>query len=146
YFFFQAEDGIRDRTVTGVQTCALPISRVVVRDRAARLLGSVPRAIGDAFLRLRDALAASRLEQEEMAELMDRLAAKSEVPVDHPNRAAQREILEPGFLGHFAARGVGGGLAGFEVAFGEPPVAIRVAEHQEPGPTVRSAPEHDAAR
>src|SRR5207248_5362713 len=24
--FFQAEDGIRDRTVTGVQTCALPIS------------------------------------------------------------------------------------------------------------------------
>src|SRR5437867_233560 len=28
FFFFQAEDGIRDRTVTGVQTCALPI-RVV---------------------------------------------------------------------------------------------------------------------
>src|SRR6266516_7379240 len=26
-FLFQAEDGIRDRTVTGVQTCALPISR-----------------------------------------------------------------------------------------------------------------------
>ena len=26
YFFFQAEDGIRDRLVTGVQTCALPIS------------------------------------------------------------------------------------------------------------------------
>src|SRR5207248_8646991 len=25
-FFFQAEDGIRVRTVTGVQTCALPIS------------------------------------------------------------------------------------------------------------------------
>ena len=25
-FFFQAEDGIRDRLVTGVQTCALPIS------------------------------------------------------------------------------------------------------------------------
>ena len=24
-FFFQAEDGIRDRLVTGVQTCALPI-------------------------------------------------------------------------------------------------------------------------
>src|SRR5688572_31800198 len=26
-FFFQAEDGIRDLTVTGVQTCALPISQ-----------------------------------------------------------------------------------------------------------------------
>src|SRR2546430_7497456 len=25
HFFFQAEDGIRDLTVTGVQTCALPI-------------------------------------------------------------------------------------------------------------------------
>src|SRR5947207_5283397 len=29
-FFFQAEDGIRDHCVTGVQTCALPISRIDV--------------------------------------------------------------------------------------------------------------------
>ena len=28
-FFFQAEDGIRDRDVTGVQTCALPISCIL---------------------------------------------------------------------------------------------------------------------
>src|SRR3989441_8376966 len=28
FFFFQAEDGIRDKLVTGVQTCALPIYRV----------------------------------------------------------------------------------------------------------------------
>src|SRR5690348_17817403 len=28
FFFFQAEDGIRDGRVTGVQTCALPIFRV----------------------------------------------------------------------------------------------------------------------
>src|SRR2546430_7005737 len=28
FFFFQAEDGIRDLTVTGVQTCALPISHL----------------------------------------------------------------------------------------------------------------------
>src|SRR5206468_8885881 len=27
FFFFQAEDGIRDLIVTGVQTCALPISQ-----------------------------------------------------------------------------------------------------------------------
>src|SRR2546430_4404072 len=33
FFFFQAEDGIRDLTVTGVQTCALPIS---ANDYAAR--------------------------------------------------------------------------------------------------------------
>src|SRR5437764_14197277 len=33
FFFFQAEDGIRDTSVTGVQTCALPISGVVVPAR-----------------------------------------------------------------------------------------------------------------
>src|SRR5260221_10308240 len=31
FFFFQAEDGIRDHCVTGVQTCALPISLTKVR-------------------------------------------------------------------------------------------------------------------
>src|SRR5437867_6973175 len=35
-FFFQAEDGIRDRTVTGVQTCALPISSASQRPAVAR--------------------------------------------------------------------------------------------------------------
>src|SRR5438874_4787158 len=34
-FFFQAEDGIRDLYVTGVQTCALPISFVVHATQAA---------------------------------------------------------------------------------------------------------------
>ena len=31
FFFFQAEDGIRDIGVTGVQTCALPISGINLR-------------------------------------------------------------------------------------------------------------------
>src|SRR5260221_7852728 len=31
FFFFQAEDGIRDHCVTGVQTCALPISHLYVQ-------------------------------------------------------------------------------------------------------------------
>src|SRR5207302_5809924 len=35
YFFFQAEDGIRDFHVTGVQTCALPISE-------GRLISALP--------------------------------------------------------------------------------------------------------
>src|SRR5690554_7072650 len=30
FFFFQAEDGIRDADVTGVQTCALPICQMVI--------------------------------------------------------------------------------------------------------------------
>src|SRR5256885_11242370 len=41
FFFFQAEDGIRDYKVTGVQTCALPISLSEHRflaDEAAGLL------------------------------------------------------------------------------------------------------------
>src|SRR5438034_5126435 len=32
FFFFQAEDGIRDHCVTGVQTCALPISERLSTD------------------------------------------------------------------------------------------------------------------
>src|SRR2546427_598999 len=43
FFFFQAEDGIRDLTVTGVQTCALPICTGVREDRpqTALRLGQV---------------------------------------------------------------------------------------------------------
>src|SRR5699024_7220198 len=35
FFFFQAEDGIRDRNVTGVQTCALPICIVAAVKQGA---------------------------------------------------------------------------------------------------------------
>src|SRR5207237_3589148 len=35
YFFFQAEDGIRDSSVTGVQTCALPISTLKAKAKAS---------------------------------------------------------------------------------------------------------------
>src|SRR2546422_7602903 len=39
FFFFQAEDGIRDVAVTGVQTCALPICvRRLARDPRTRLV------------------------------------------------------------------------------------------------------------
>src|SRR5256885_4832696 len=37
FFFFQAEDGIRDYKVTGVQTCALPIYSTAGRDHLIRL-------------------------------------------------------------------------------------------------------------
>src|SRR2546429_6771422 len=52
-FFFQAEDGIRDVAVTGVQTCALPIyggGRPVADGHAGRRAGPdgvVPRELGD---------------------------------------------------------------------------------------------------
>src|SRR5256886_3523450 len=58
-FFFQAEDGIRDLTVTGVQTCALPIWPVPIRYRRStvhrvleyRLLGPLEVA-GDRVVQL----------------------------------------------------------------------------------------------
>src|SRR3712207_8384171 len=49
-FFFQAEDGIRDIGVTGVQTCALPISTCLEKRRiCSSLWGAIPsrRLIGD---------------------------------------------------------------------------------------------------
>src|SRR2546427_1536805 len=65
FFFFQAEDGIRYLTVTGVQTCALPISRHhallalrvsgprlglgLCRDRGPRADQSTPARPGDDF-------------------------------------------------------------------------------------------------
>src|SRR5256885_13313786 len=46
FFFFQAEDGIRDYKVTGVQTCALPISRTPPPTRHRRPAGSSLSAAG----------------------------------------------------------------------------------------------------
>src|SRR2546430_12103970 len=55
FFFFQAEDGIRDLTVTGVQTCALPISAllgVCLQPLFRRAMaGIAEHAVGDVELR-----------------------------------------------------------------------------------------------
>src|SRR5258706_11531332 len=40
FFFFQAEDGIRDWSVTGVQTCALPISDLFVGETRPYITGT----------------------------------------------------------------------------------------------------------
>src|SRR5260370_13876235 len=50
FFFFQAEDGIRDSSVTGVQTCALPIS--VVEHAPIRRGEEIGAALGRAQIRL----------------------------------------------------------------------------------------------
>src|SRR5205809_4072330 len=46
FFFFQAEDGIRDVAVTGVQTCALPISVFIMRVDADRVGFGLRNAVG----------------------------------------------------------------------------------------------------
>src|SRR2546430_3928951 len=43
FFFFQAEDGIRDLTVTGVQTCALPIYGLIAHAGDERRAQAEPR-------------------------------------------------------------------------------------------------------
>ena len=65
-----------------------------------------------------------------MAELVDRLATESKVPVDYPDRPVHDEILEPGLLCHLPLRRVSRRLAGFQVALGEAPVAIGVADQE----------------
>src|SRR5690349_22595262 len=55
FFFFQAEDGIRDLYVTGVQTCALPISLSIRGSRIRHICSA-----GDSFVNLRSRTIASR--------------------------------------------------------------------------------------
>src|SRR5438034_6062455 len=55
FFFFQAEDGIRDHCVTGVQTCALPIfSRSGLPKGVFNLVMGRGSVVGEAFLNSRD--------------------------------------------------------------------------------------------
>src|SRR5947208_12656634 len=51
FFFFQAEDGIRDDLVTGVQTCALPICPRYRADAIAPILNKVGAYLADPKLR-----------------------------------------------------------------------------------------------
>src|SRR2546426_4872135 len=56
FFFFQAEDGIRDYKVTGVQTCALPISQAIKVD--VRVIAATNKSLKEevALGRFRDDL------------------------------------------------------------------------------------------
>src|SRR5207248_8330933 len=69
-FFFQAEDGIRDRTVTGVQTCALPISH----DRVAADAGD------------------GRVPEPELGQLVADLVGEGARARDEPDRAFAEDL------------------------------------------------------
>src|SRR5207248_5575964 len=82
-FFFQAEDGIRDRTVTGVQTCALPIwqhARAagvgVFPDVAAEALEAVGLAPGE--WRVGEERGRHRLESEADTEFLHHVGRSEE--------------------------------------------------------------------
>src|SRR6266704_5412198 len=71
-FFFQAEDGIRDRNVTGVQTCALPIS----------CCASLDRQDYEGELRVWVVDDGSRRNREQLLGVLERYAVAEEVHLD----------------------------------------------------------------
>src|SRR5687767_15349762 len=66
FFFFQAEDGIRDKLVTGVQTCALPIL--------------MDQAVSDASASATDVAAVGITNQRETTVLWDRATSEPVAP------------------------------------------------------------------
>src|SRR5689334_24444682 len=86
FFFFQAEDGIRDGTVTGVQTCALPIWAVRANEgvRADEYAEGAEEAA-----HLADRLRAVVVEAVRVALANDRGDRKERLqPLRHSDRAA----------------------------------------------------------
>src|SRR5262249_59239479 len=87
-FFFQAEDGIRDWSVTGVQTCALPISRRSRRAGTENVAGIV--GLGEALTR---AAAALSTEVPRLSSLRDRRSEERRVGKERRARGAPgREV------------------------------------------------------
>src|SRR5690349_22511851 len=92
-FFFQAEDGIRDLYVTGVQTCALPISRLRWRSVAERTRWRLRHHIFvSGLIRLR-----SRSRSTEIQQLRVRLCQRaSDFVFEHfgkwPQRSEERRV------------------------------------------------------
>src|SRR5690348_6247191 len=73
-FFFQAEDGIRDGRVTGVQTCALPIFRLLNTSRGPAVWSPRAQCDKQAYrLKMREVLESQanlKIKQAEVAELI----------------------------------------------------------------------------
>src|SRR5207249_6233232 len=86
FFFFQAEDGIRDRNVTGVQTCALPIS-APGEDARERLTGDHRRVVAAVVVRLDDAGPEPRRQRgEDRRPVHYRLASRAALRLSAPIR------------------------------------------------------------
>src|SRR5256885_5035008 len=81
FFFFQAEDGIRDYKVTGVQTCALPISSAAIRERSGTIRSgwraSSSRSASSMRIAIRRAFGAS-FDPLELFELLTKVKLRSE--------------------------------------------------------------------
>src|SRR5207245_573068 len=71
-----------------------------------------------------------RLEQEEVTDLMNELAAKTEMPVDGIDGTANGQLAESRLLAHFALRRRVGLLPGLDVSLRKAPVLVAVANEQ----------------
>src|SRR5256884_5824007 len=79
FFFFQAEDGIRDVAVTGVQTCALPISLGLETDGSLEQRGEFQRR----FLALGlEALRREKISQAKFLQLAERVGVSQWIAQD----------------------------------------------------------------
>src|SRR5260370_9970941 len=106
FFFFQAEDGIRDSSVTGVQTCALPICLHNAKHFALRLepdAGNLRQLDVAAFYRYPVSKSAERLKNSrigdvrDLAVVHDRCLIRRQLHGDLlPSRAAIRRELRRG--------------------------------------------------
>src|SRR6266852_715691 len=104
FFFFQAEDGIRDATVTGVQTCALPISSCRADSCTHKLLNQAASDVADGDVTFLDALRVVRRNIQEKANLAGERAA-SFACKRHKKRAARTPGLHSAHdIGAIAAR------------------------------------------
>src|SRR5712672_4123811 len=92
FFFFQAEDGIRDKLVTGVQTCALPIwpmnespRPAFARDTVHHVGDIVAAVIGETRYAAEDGAEAVAVEYEPLpAVVSTRAAVAANAPLVHP--------------------------------------------------------------
>src|SRR5215203_4688018 len=104
-FFFQAEDGIRDIGVPGVQTCALPISELAVLGRVHPAdRAGVPAAVETLEIRDRPECPRARLPPDrgrwmQVASQLDRRAGLGELRVDR-----RSQVLDVGHLDELGLR------------------------------------------
>src|SRR5688572_32921602 len=126
FFFFQAEDGIRDLTVTGVQTCALPIlSRECERVGGINLgqgicdLPSIPELVDGACEAIQSSKSTySKFEGIDL--LRERIARKIETFNGFRVDPATEIVVTVGSTGGFAAAAMATLNAGDEVILFEP--------------------------
>src|SRR5687767_15188716 len=71
FFFFQAEDGIRDKLVTGVQTCALPIFALLLCFAQAAFCIEIIAHRGASFDAPENTLTAMKLAWEQNADAIE---------------------------------------------------------------------------